>query len=115
MHTESFVSKTHTYTQARSNARLAADFPVYLRSGELRVDDHVIDVSEMGIGIRTHRPLAPMQLVSMELRPPHASEPIEVLGRVMWATAHRMGIRFEQSDPRLSDAIWRLRQDYERI
>lgn len=115
MHTESFVSKTHTYTQARCNERLPADFPVQVKSNELRVDDHVIDVSEKGIGIRTHRPLAPMQLVSIELRPPHAPEPIEVLGRVMWATQHRMGIRFEQSDPRLSDAIWRLRQDYQRI
>ena len=33
----------------------------------------------------------------------------------MWANEHMMGIRFEQTDPRVSDLVYRIRQDLERI
>lgn len=115
MHIEYFTSKQQSYSQARRHSRLPADFPVLVRSTELRVDDRVTDVSEAGIGIATHRPLSPMQLVSMRLRLPQDGELVEVLGRVMWATDQRMGIRFEQADTRVTDAVSRLRQSYERF
>jgi hypothetical protein len=115
MHTEYFTSKRQSYSQARRHPRLPADFPVLVRSSELRVDDRVTDLSEAGIGVATHRPLSPMQLVSMRLQLPQDGEAVEVLGRVMWATGHRMGIRFEQADARVTDAVARLRQSYERF
>ena len=63
----------------------------------------------------TPRPLPPMSLVSMRLELPHGSEAVEMLGRVMWATDHMMGIRFEQTDPRVTDLVYRIRKDFERI
>lgn len=115
MDTEFFVSKSHQYSQARRFSRLPADFVVHLHSDELRVNDRANDISEAGIGVVTPRPLAPMSLVSMRLELPHGVEPVEMLGRVMWATEHKMGIRFEQTDPRLTDVVDRLRHDFERI
>ncbi len=115
MQTEFFVSKTHRYTQARCFSRLPTDFVVHVRSDELRVNDRVNDISEAGIGVITPRPLPPMSLVSMRLELPHGAEAVEMLGRVMWATDHMMGIRFEQTDPRVSDVVYRIRQDFERI
>jgi hypothetical protein len=115
MDIEFFVSKSHRYTQARRFSRLPANFKVHVRSDELRINDEVNDISEAGIGVVTPRPLPPMSLVSLRLDLPHGAEPVEMLGRVMWANEHMMGIRFEQTDPRLTDVVWRIRQDYERI
>ncbi len=115
MDTEFFTSKSHRYSQARRFSRLPADFVVHVRSDELRVNDRANDISEAGIGVITPRPLAPMSLVSMRLELPHGAEPVELLGRVMWATEHKMGIRFEQTDPRITDVVDRLRHDFERI
>ena len=115
METEFFTMKRHRYTQARRFSRLPTDFVVHVRSDELRVNDRVNDISEAGIGVITPRPLSPMSLVSMRLELPHGSEAVEMLGRVMWATEHMMGIRFEQTDPRVSDLVYRIRQDFERI
>ena len=115
MEIEFFAKKTHSYTQARRYTRLPTDFVVHVRSDDLRMNDRANDISEAGIGISTARPLAPMSLVSMRLELPHSSEAVEMLGRVMWATDHMMGIRFEQTDPRVTDLVYRIRQDFERI
>ncbi len=115
MTVEFFVAKSHRYTQARRFTRLPADFPVHVVADELRVSDRAHDISEAGIGVRTPRPLLPMSLVTLRLEVPHVAEPINLLGRVMWASDKLMGIRFEQSDPRLGDVLFRLRQDYTRI
>jgi len=115
MNTEIFAMKSHRSTQARRFSRLPTDFVVHVRSEELRVNDRANDISEAGIGVITPRPLPPMSLVSMRLELPHGAEAVEMLGRVMWATDHMMGIRFEQSDPRVSDVVYRIRQDFERI
>ena len=115
MDTEFFTTKSHRYSQARRFSRCPTDFVVHVRSEELRVNDRANDISEAGIGVLTPRPLPPMSLVSMRLELPHGSEAVEMLGRVMWATDHMMGIRFEQTDPRVSDLVYRMRQDFERI
>ncbi|MGV3619793.1 MAG: PilZ domain-containing protein [Archangium sp.] len=115
MTVEFFVAKAHRYTQARRFLRLPADLPVQVMAEELRVNDRVLDISEAGIGVRTDRPLAPMALVSLRLELPHDSQPIDLLGRVMWRSRDHMGIRFEQKDPRLGDLLFRLRQNYARI
>lgn len=114
MTVEFYVSKSLRYTQARSFTRLPADFPVHLRTSELRVNDRANDLSEAGIGILTPRPLAPMTLVSVRLEVPHL-EPVDVLGRVMWANEHKMGLRFEKPDSRVTELVERLRQAYDRI
>jgi c-di-GMP-binding flagellar brake protein YcgR len=115
MDTEFFVSKSHRYSQARRFSRVPTDFVVHVQSDELRVNERANDISEAGIGVVTPRPLAPMSLVSLKLELPHGVEAIEMLGRVMWATEHKMGIRFEQTDPRVTDLVSRIRQDSERI
>lgn len=112
---EFYVARSQRYTQARSHLRVPADFPVQLRSDKLRMFDRARDVSEAGIGVITSQPLSPMTLVSMRLEMPHSPEPIDVIGRVMWATADSMGIRFEQSEPRLVDSLVRMRADLDRI
>ncbi len=108
-------TKPHQYSQARRFTRLPADFVVHVRSDELRVDDHASDISEAGIGVVTHRPLPPMSLVSLRLELPNGSEAVDMLGRVMWATDHMMGIRFEKADSRVTDTVFRIRQSFERI
>jgi hypothetical protein len=115
MDTEFFVSKSHRYSQARRFQRVPTDFIVHVRSDELRVNERANDISEAGIGIVTPRPLAPMSLVSMRLELPHGMEPVEMLGRVMWARDHMMGIRFEQTDSRVTDLVSRIRQEIDRI
>jgi hypothetical protein len=115
MEIEFFAKTDHRYTQARRYSRLPTDFVVHVRSDELRLSDRANDISEAGIGVITPRPLAPMSLVSMRLELPHEPEAVEMLGRVMWATDHMMGIRFEQTDPRVTNLVYRIRQDFERI
>jgi hypothetical protein len=116
MTVEFFMRKpSYEYTQARRHRRVPADFPVRLRSEHLRLADRAFDVSEGGVGLETREPLPPMELVSMQLECPHAERPVEALGRVIWAHGNRMGLRFEQADGHLLDAIARLRQDFERI
>jgi hypothetical protein len=112
---EFYVSKSLRYTQARRFARLPADFAVHLRTDELRVNDRVTDISEAGMKVHTTKPLTPMSLVSMRLDLPHATEPVDVLGRVMWSSRQMMGIRFEKTDARVTDVVERLRQAYDRI
>ncbi len=115
MDVERYVSKRPGYTQARRHNRVPASFPVRVVSSSPRLADEARDVSEGGIGVATTSPLTPMSLVSVRLELPTATEPIEVLCRVMWATETAMGIRFEQPDVRLTDAIERLRAAMERL
>lgn len=115
MTVEFFMSKSLHYTQARGFSRVPADFPVQVITDELRVNDRANDISESGIGVRTLRPLPPMALVSLRMEVPHTQAPIELLGRVMWASGKKMGIRFEQSSPQLSDALNQLRRDFTRL
>jgi hypothetical protein len=113
---EFFVNRRPGYTQARSHTRVPATFPVRIvNTSSLRLADEARDVSEAGVGVVTHSPLAPMTLVPLRLELPTASEPIEVLGRVMWSTPSAMGLRFEQPDERLQAGVARLRADLERL
>ena len=115
MTVEFFMSKPMHYTQARGFSRVPADFPVQVITDELRVNDRANDLSESGVGVRTLRPLPPMSLVSLRMEVPHTEAPIEVLGRVMWSREKTMGIRFEQSCPRLCDVMMQLRRDFTRL
>lgn len=115
MTVEFFMSKSLHYTQARGYSRVPADFPVQVITDELRVNDRAADISESGVGLRTLRPLPPMSLVSLRMEVPHLEAPVELLGRVMWAGKRSMGIRFEQTCPRLSDALTQLRRDFTRL
>lgn len=111
----SSASNSPRLAEARCFSRLPANFSVRVVSNELRVNDRVSDISEAGIGVITPRPLPLRTLVSLRLELPHGDEPVEILGRVMWAKGQTMGIRFEQRDSRVTDVVWRIRQDYERI
>ena len=115
MDIEFFVSKSHRYTQARRYTRLPADFLVHVRGDDRAISDRANDISENGIGVVTPKPLPPMSLVSLKLELPHGGDTVEMLGRVMWANGEMMGIRFEQTDPRVSDVVYRIRQDLDRI
>lgn len=108
------MMKGSRYTQERSHGRVPADFAVRLKTDDFRISDRARDVSECGVGLRTSRPLPPLTLVSLSLEVPHNDTPIDVLGRVMWATSDAMGLRFEQLDPRLSDSVERLRTELAR-
>jgi hypothetical protein len=113
---EFFVNRRPGYTQARSHARVPATFPVRVVStSTLRLADEARDISEAGVGVVTQSPLSPMTLVPLQLELPSTSEPIEVLGRVMWSTPSAMGLRFEQPDERLHAGVARLRAALERL
>jgi hypothetical protein len=113
---ESFKEdRKFTYTQARCFNRYPAQFPVLVKSTEYRLYDEVRDVSEGGVGVATTQPMPPMTLVTLVLEAPHQSEPIEVMGRVMWSKPGAMGIRFEQSDSRLFAAVDRIAKDLQRL
>jgi hypothetical protein len=111
---ESSAAKDYAYTQARRHQRVPVNFSVSLRWPGLRLADRARDLCEGGLGVETDDPLEPMTLVSMRLDLPH-SEPLDFLGRVMWARGDSMGIRFESNDPRLFDSLNRLRTDIDRI
>ena len=112
---EAMFSRREGYSQARRHPRVPADFPIFVRDRELRLTDRARDVSEVGVGVETDHPLAPMTLVSLRLELPHASTPVNVLGRVMWSSGTAMGIRFEQNDPVLLDVVDRLRRELQAI
>jgi hypothetical protein len=111
---EFFVVKGSRYSQQRRHGRVPVDFPVQVKTEEFRVSDRARDLSECGVGLSTTRPLPLMSLVNVRLEVPYDG-PIDVLGRVMWATEDAMGVRFEQLDSRLSDSVNRLRGEFARI
>ena len=115
MNIEYIVSKRPGYTQARRHVRVPTTFPVQVVSKELRLVDEARDLSEGGIGVATKRPIPPMTLVPVRLELPTEKQPVEVLGRVMWATDTAMGIRFEQTNAALTDSVERLRAAFERL
>ena len=107
-------SEAQPQLQARRHARVPVSFPVYVRSDGLRLGDMVCDVSEGGLGVVTTSPLPETSLVSLRLEPPRA-EPIELLARVMWVSETMMGLRVEQHEGDLLDAVDRLRRALDRI
>jgi hypothetical protein len=115
MTVEYFHSADRSYTQARRHERVPADFLVQIRGDEGRIADHARDFSEGGLGVATTNPLPAMTLVSLRLTLPHHRVPVDVLGRVMWSSPNTMGIRFEQSEPRIHDTLDRMRRDLDRI
>jgi len=115
MTVEFYLATERSYSQARRHERVPADFLVQIRGDEGRIADHAKDFSEGGVGVATTNPLPAMTLVSMRLELPHHQLPVDVLGRVMWSGPASMGIRFEQSEPRIHDTLDRLRRDLERI
>jgi PilZ domain len=104
-----------SYSQARRHDRFPVDFLVSLRWPGMRLADRALDLSEGGLCVQTAQPLHPMTLISMRLEVPPSEAPIDLLGRVMWTRDDTMGIRFESSDPRLFDAIGKMRQDFDRL
>lgn len=106
-----FFSKAYRYSQARKAPRLQAEFVVEVLDGRPHVD-RASDLSASGIGIRTTRPLRVMSLVMLRLRLPDGSPPLEVLGRVMWATGEGMGLRFEQAEPRITAFVNRAHRTH---
>lgn len=115
MDIEIYVGKRLGYSQARRHTRVPASFPVHLVCGGLRFADEARDLSESGVGVLTKSPLPPMTLVPVRLEVPCFREPIELLGRVMWATGDAMGLRFEQPDERLQDSVYRMQTALGRI
>lgn len=115
MTVEFYLARDRSYSQARRHERVPADFLVQIRGAEGRIADHAKDFSEGGVGVNTSNPLPAMTLVSLRLELPHHTLPVDVLGRVMWSGPKGMGIRFEQSEPRIHDSLDRLRRDLERI
>lgn len=115
MAVEFYVAKRDGYSQARRHTRVPTDFPVLVRSDGLRMADRARDISEVGIGVATDKPLSPMTLVSVQLELPHTRQPVSLLGRVMWSSGAAMGIRFEQNDPILFDVVDRLRRELDSI
>ncbi len=113
---ESFrEDRKFSYTQARSFSRYPAQFPVLVKSTEYRLYDEVRDLSEGGIGVATRHPMPAMTLVKVVLEAPHETDPIELMGRVMWSKPGAMGIRFEQGDSRLFAAVDRIAKDLQRL
>ena len=104
-----------SYTQARRHPRFATDFLVRVRNGEQRTSDRVRNLSEGGVAIDTRAPLAPMTLVQLTLEIPSEPKPIDLVGRVMWATDAAMGVRFEQSDSRVLECVDHLSREAERL
>jgi uncharacterized protein (TIGR02266 family) len=105
----------YSYSQARKHPRFAADFLVKVRTTDQRLSDRVRNLSEGGIAIETRSPLSPMTLVSLSLDLPTEPKPIDLVGRVMWATDSAMGVRFEQSDARVIDCVDHLAKECERL
>ena len=112
---EIYVSKRPGYSQARRHTRVPTSFPVRIVCDGLRLADEARDLSLSGVGVMTKHPLAPMTLVPVRLELPDQREPIEVLSRVMWASADAMGLRFEQPDMRLQDSVYRMQAALDRI
>lgn len=105
----------YSYSQARRHPRFPADFLVKVRSSDQRLADRVRNLSEGGIAIDTRAPLAPMTLVQLTLEIPSEPKPIDLVGRVMWATDAAMGVRFEQSDSRVLECVDHLSREAERL
>lgn len=115
LETTTLFLKHDDYSQARRHPRVPTAFPVFVRDDAFRLSDQARDLSEVGIGVETDRPLPPMTLVTLHLEVPHAPEPVDVLGRVMWSNRRAMGIRFEHTSAALVDAVDRLRREFQAI
>ncbi len=105
----------YSYSQARRHPRFAADFLVKVRSSDQRLADRVRNLSEGGIAIETRSPLSPMTLVNLSLELPNEPGPIDLVGRVMWATDDAMGVRFESGDSRIVECVDQLARGAERL
>lgn len=105
----------YSYSQARRYPRFAADFLVKVRCGDQRLSDRVRNLSEGGVAIETRSPLSPMTLVNLTLELPNEPKPIDLMGRVMWATEDAMGVRFEQTDTRVLECVDHLAKECERL
>jgi hypothetical protein len=95
----------------RKSHRIPVRLPVQLRSCYRREPDYAYDLSSLGMGLATLAPVEPCLLVSLHLEVPNAAKPIDLLGRVIWATDERMGVRFLHDDARLSEYLQQLRTE----
>ena len=105
----------YAYSQARRHQRFVVDFMVRVRTTEARISDRAENLSEAGMAVRTVAPLPPMTLVQLTLELPHERAPVEVMGRVIWASHNAMGVRFEEVDSRVADCVDRLSRDADRL
>lgn len=89
-------------TRSRKSHRIPVELPVRLRTRVGREPDRALDLSACGLGLSTLAPLEPYSLISLHLDLDGEPKPVELLGRVMWATDDRMGVHFLQQDHRVA-------------
>lgn len=100
------------WSSGRKFSRIPIRLQVQLRSYLLRAPDVASDLCEGGIRIETPYPVEPYCLVSLRIELPTSARPINMLGRVMWASATDMGVSFLYEDPSLAAYLDRLRGDF---
>lgn len=104
-----------TELKPRRFVRVPADFLVHVGASAERLADWVKDLSEAGLGVETTEPLPPQTLVTVQLEFPHYATPLVTTGEVVWSTDRAMGIRFDNPDQVLCDAVLQLQRGLERI
>src|SRR5579863_10261029 len=95
--------------------RHALDLPVSLVcSGKKRVDAHLMNLSQGGVGIRVPRPLAVTGPVKLSFQLPESKLQLKLQGEVAWTDRlGNAGIRFLEMGPEVTRALklW-LAQQY---
>jgi len=95
--------------------RHALDLPVTLTcSGKKRVDAHLMNLSQGGVGIRVPRPLAVTGPVKVSFQLPESKLQLKLQGEVAWTDRlGNAGIRFLEMGPEVTRALklW-LAQQY---
>jgi hypothetical protein len=111
----------HTLSAARNmilDGRLryhrhTLDMPVSLTAGKTRLDAHLLNLSQGGMGIRLHRPLPLSGTVQVSFTLPRRKRALKIAGDVVWNRQGTAGIRFADFNDRVKRdlQIW-LAQQY---
>jgi type IV pilus assembly protein PilZ len=97
--------KTRAYAEKRRETRHPIRLEVNYRCGDTYLFSRSSNLSEMGIFLTTSKPLAKGTHIELGFADPGATEPIRVLGEVVWVLEGApgaepgMGVRFIDPSP----------------
>jgi len=95
----------------RLHRRFAGSCRIFARGESLLPVSPVRDISRGGMRVMTGSPLSVGTRSTFGVQLPDGSEPVDMVGKVVWASADAMGLAFDVTPPELTAYIASLERE----
>ena len=105
-HQEALLKKGRELLSKEGRApRKSCQIPVKYKTFDRVYSDQIMNISQSGVFIETHRPIFVGEEILMDFKIEGVNKPLKIRGKVVHASSRGVGIEFENVDPALSQVM----------